>query len=227
MKEKTNDSEALVQGAIEIITSTHRASTSAIQRRLKVSYTVAAGIMDELEQRGIIGPPKGSEPREILMDVEAAKKTKASAVAPKAATAVTDTGKTLEVTEPASKEKKGKKVRHIEREKSERNLKCILTQDEILVAARCMADAQEELHSLQNEADEWKTQHKAKEAAAESVIAAKGSMVRTGYTFRMVECETVRDYDKGKITTRRLDTSEIEQTRDMTTTESQMGLPLK
>lgn len=60
----------LVEQAMQIIRETRRASTSALQRRLKIGYTRAARIMDLLEERGIVGPPRGSEAREILMDLD-------------------------------------------------------------------------------------------------------------------------------------------------------------
>jgi len=41
-----------------------------LQRRLRLGYTRAARIMDELENRGIVGPSKGAEPRDILIDLD-------------------------------------------------------------------------------------------------------------------------------------------------------------
>ena len=63
------DSELLEQ-SIQIIRETKRASTSSLQRRLRIGYTRAARIMDILEERGIVGPPRGSDPREILIDLD-------------------------------------------------------------------------------------------------------------------------------------------------------------
>ena len=63
------DDELLAQ-AVEIIRETQRASTSSLQRRLRIGYTRAARIMDIFEERGIIGPPRGSDPREILIDLD-------------------------------------------------------------------------------------------------------------------------------------------------------------
>jgi len=65
-----DDDENLVEQAIQIIRETRRASTSALQRRLKIGYTRAARIMDILEERKIVGPPRGAEAREILMDMD-------------------------------------------------------------------------------------------------------------------------------------------------------------
>jgi DNA segregation ATPase FtsK/SpoIIIE-like protein len=47
----------------------NRASTSMLQRRLKLGYTRAARVMDILEQRGIVGPKDGAKDREILVDL--------------------------------------------------------------------------------------------------------------------------------------------------------------
>jgi DNA segregation ATPase FtsK/SpoIIIE, S-DNA-T family len=65
-----DDDEILTQ-AVEIIRETHRCSTSSLQRRLRIGYTRAARLVDILEERGIVGPPRGSEPREILIDLDA------------------------------------------------------------------------------------------------------------------------------------------------------------
>ncbi len=63
------DDEILEQ-AIEVIRQTKRASTSSLQRRLRIGYTRAARVMDLLEERGVIGPPAGAGPREILIDLD-------------------------------------------------------------------------------------------------------------------------------------------------------------
>ena len=60
--------EGLIQQAIEIIRRDRRASTSHIQRRLRIGYNRAAIIMEALEERGIVGPQVGSAKREIFLD---------------------------------------------------------------------------------------------------------------------------------------------------------------
>ena len=62
--------QEMVDQAMEVIRQTKRASTSSLQRRLRIGYTRAARIMDLLEERGIIGPPDGAGPREILIDID-------------------------------------------------------------------------------------------------------------------------------------------------------------
>jgi DNA segregation ATPase FtsK/SpoIIIE, S-DNA-T family len=62
------DDEELYRQAIDVLKSTRRASTSMIQRRLRIGYNRAARIMDLMEQKGIVGPENGSSPREILVD---------------------------------------------------------------------------------------------------------------------------------------------------------------
>jgi S-DNA-T family DNA segregation ATPase FtsK/SpoIIIE len=65
-----DEDEEIVQQCIEVIRSEQKASVSLLQRRLRLGYTRAARIMDELEGRGIVGPSKGAEPRDILIDLD-------------------------------------------------------------------------------------------------------------------------------------------------------------
>jgi len=60
----------LVPQAIDVLKATKRASTSMLQRRLKIGYNRAARIMEILEAEGIVGPENGSSPREILKDLD-------------------------------------------------------------------------------------------------------------------------------------------------------------
>ena len=61
--------EEIVEKCLEVIRQEKKASTSLLQRRLRLGYTRAARMMDILEQRGIIGPGEGAKPREILINV--------------------------------------------------------------------------------------------------------------------------------------------------------------
>lgn len=63
-------SDDLVPDAIEVIKTSKRASTSMLQRRLKIGYNRAARIMEILEEEGIVGPENGSSPREILLPLD-------------------------------------------------------------------------------------------------------------------------------------------------------------
>jgi S-DNA-T family DNA segregation ATPase FtsK/SpoIIIE len=65
-----DEDEELIEQCIEVIRSEQKASVSLLQRRLRLGYTRAARIMDELEGRGIVGPSKGAEPRDILIDLD-------------------------------------------------------------------------------------------------------------------------------------------------------------
>ena len=65
------DGDELLPGAIDVLRSTKRASTSMLQRRLRIGYNRAARLMEELEERGIVGPENGSSPREIMVDLDA------------------------------------------------------------------------------------------------------------------------------------------------------------
>jgi S-DNA-T family DNA segregation ATPase FtsK/SpoIIIE len=65
-----SESDDLYEAAIEVLRSTKRASTSSLQRRLKIGYNRAASLMDMLEEKGIIGPPTETGPRDILIDLD-------------------------------------------------------------------------------------------------------------------------------------------------------------
>lgn len=64
------ETDELLPDAIDVLRSTKRASTSMLQRRLRVGYNRAARLMEVLEDRGIVGPENGSSPREILVDLD-------------------------------------------------------------------------------------------------------------------------------------------------------------
>ena len=66
-----DEDEELIQQSIEVIRSEQKASVSLLQRRLRLGYTRAARMLDELEARGVVGPSKGAEPRDILIDLDA------------------------------------------------------------------------------------------------------------------------------------------------------------
>jgi len=68
--EVTDEEEDLVDQCLEIIRQEKKASTSMLQRRLRLGYTRAARIVDILEQRGILGPKDGARDREILVDLD-------------------------------------------------------------------------------------------------------------------------------------------------------------
>jgi len=63
----SGDEDELLEEAKEIIINANKASTSMLQRRLRIGYGRAASILDNLEEMGIIGPSNGSKPREILI----------------------------------------------------------------------------------------------------------------------------------------------------------------
>ena len=65
-----DEDEELIEQCIEVIRSEQKASVSLLQRRLRLGYTRAARIMDELEGRGIVGQSQGAERREILIDLD-------------------------------------------------------------------------------------------------------------------------------------------------------------
>ena len=71
-EENSGDSEGVdvdskMEEAIRIVIEAGQASTSMIQRRMKVGYARAGRMIDDMEQLGVVGPHQGSKPREVLM----------------------------------------------------------------------------------------------------------------------------------------------------------------
>ena len=57
----------MFRDAVRVVVETRKASTSLLQRKLRVGYARAARIMEEMEEQGIIGPADGSRPRDVLI----------------------------------------------------------------------------------------------------------------------------------------------------------------
>ena len=65
---KSDEKDLLYNDAVKLIMETGSASVSILQRRLRLSYTRAARLIDSMEEEGLIGPYCGSKPREIIVD---------------------------------------------------------------------------------------------------------------------------------------------------------------
>ena len=65
--EPVSEGDELLPAAVEVILETGQASVSMLQRRLKLGYARAARIVDEMEEKGIVGPFEGSKPRQLLI----------------------------------------------------------------------------------------------------------------------------------------------------------------
>ena len=114
-------------------------------------------------------------------------------------------------------------VRHVSVSVEDRLCPVQLTDTEKLQIGQKLADAYQRQTELKKEIDEFKAGAKSREQSIEGEIGIKSSLLRQGYEHRQVECETVKDYDKGTIATRRLDTQEVIETRNMNGSEKQMG----
>ncbi len=68
--ETAGDGDELLPAAVDVILETGQASVSMLQRRLKLGYARAARIVDEMEEKGIVGPFEGSKPRQLLITKE-------------------------------------------------------------------------------------------------------------------------------------------------------------
>ena len=72
MVEGDNDEDELYEDARAVVMEAGKASTSYIQRKLKVGYSRAARLIDLLEERGVVGPADGAKPREVIQGYQAA-----------------------------------------------------------------------------------------------------------------------------------------------------------
>jgi len=67
LRQEVDESDQLLEQAVELVRRTQRASASMLQRRFRVGYSRAARIVDQMEMRGVVGPPEGSKPRQVLV----------------------------------------------------------------------------------------------------------------------------------------------------------------
>lgn len=67
LEEDAPDDDPMLDEAIKVVVEQGMASTSLLQRKLKLGYARAARIVDEMEQRGVVGPYEGSKPRKVLI----------------------------------------------------------------------------------------------------------------------------------------------------------------
>lgn len=105
-------------------------------------------------------------------------------------------------------------------------MKYVFTNEDMLALAQDMARALDEQHTAEDELKSVGTQIKSKIALASAAANSASSKIRAGSEHRNVECEITKNFTAGLVTTRRLDTGEITDTRLMTTEERQAELPL-
>ena len=69
-EEAGSEYDELLPAAIEVVVETGMASVSMLQRRLKLGYSRAARLVDQMEEKGVVGPFEGSKPRQLLITKE-------------------------------------------------------------------------------------------------------------------------------------------------------------
>jgi len=79
-----DDADEMLDAAIDVVLETGQASVSMLQRRLKLGYSRAARIVDQMEERGVVGPFEGSKPRQLLISREQWEELKMKRAAPDA-----------------------------------------------------------------------------------------------------------------------------------------------
>lgn len=67
VSEDEGDTDPMLEAAIEVVIENGQASTSMLQRKLKLGYARAARLVDEMEERGVVGPYEGAKPRQVLI----------------------------------------------------------------------------------------------------------------------------------------------------------------
>ena len=67
MNSGSSSTDETFETAVKLVIEARKASTSYLQRRLGIGYGRAAKLIDEMEDRGIVGPPNGSKPRQVLV----------------------------------------------------------------------------------------------------------------------------------------------------------------
>ena len=70
--DRAEGDDELIDRAIDVVVELGQASTSSLQRKLKLGYARAARIMDELEEMGVIGSHEGAKPRKVLISPQQA-----------------------------------------------------------------------------------------------------------------------------------------------------------
>jgi S-DNA-T family DNA segregation ATPase FtsK/SpoIIIE len=69
-EEDSGELDELFNEAVEVVLDSKQASVSMLQRRLKLGYSRAARIVDQMEEQGVVGPFEGSKPRAVLLTRE-------------------------------------------------------------------------------------------------------------------------------------------------------------
>lgn len=67
---EADSEDELYQAALDVVRRTHRANVSLLERALRIGYTRAARLIDRMEEQGIVGPPRGADSREILVNLD-------------------------------------------------------------------------------------------------------------------------------------------------------------
>ncbi|HSP47015.1 MAG TPA: DNA translocase FtsK, partial [Clostridiaceae bacterium] len=65
--DSSEDGDDLIEEAVKIVVEHQQASTSFLQRKMRIGYNRAARIMDQLEERGVISGRDGAKPRQVLL----------------------------------------------------------------------------------------------------------------------------------------------------------------
>lgn len=205
-KQLDPNDEALVEQAIAHIKKTKRATAASVQRALRIGYTRAALILDILEERGVVGPAHGADPREILIAVDPAPVDEETE-AEEQGEGATSPDEAEPATAPGNDAPKTRETT------SEKELECVLLDGERAERGREMADL---FHLIER----TRAANNAKIKALKEELKASlqvlvtdhevlADVVSSGREKRMVKVRRVVDVDAGRVREYRMDTEEL------------------
>lgn len=108
-----------------------------------------------------------------------------------------------------------------------RFLKVILTEDELREQSRIMAKALGDMATAENEKKAVMSQLKARIDEQNTIARSAGEVLRNGYEYRSVECQTAFDYENDLAIITRMDTLEVVEKRKLTETERQLSINIE
>jgi hypothetical protein len=114
----------------------------------------------------------------------------------------------------------------IETAESDVLCKVTLTQEELIDAGQKLADQYAKMQELDDELEQFKSQHKSKVAEVEGAVGRLSKLVANRYDYRPVCCIVTKNFTTGIYKVRRTDTGDFVEDRRMTSDESQRGLAL-
>ena len=117
-----------------------------------------------------------------------------------------------------------KKTEHIDTTEIFQNLRVQLTDEELIESSKKLTDAMEKIDEVVSQKKEAVAHYKTLEEAAAGEAAKYRNEIRSGYVYRDIRCDEIKNWDKKTVTIIRLDTGEIVNSREMMPDEMQRDI---